>query len=122
MMLGRGACCAGTAGGRDPFDADAVADFAFAVFGAWTHLYDLADALVAADLTLLRRMWQAHPAVGHNAHVRVAYSRVRAKLARSAHASTPASISKYVQVDEHLARTRLGRVKLGHFGANFARL
>lgn len=61
-----------------PLDAYAVADLDTTVITAGTHLDDLADALVAADLTRLRGVRQGDPAVGHDAEIRVADSGVGA--------------------------------------------
>lgn len=55
-----------------PLDAYSVADFDTTVLAARTHLDDLADALVAANLTRLRRVGQRNPAVGHDAQIGVA--------------------------------------------------
>lgn len=63
-----------------PLDAYAITDFDTTVLAARTHLDDLADALVAADLTRLRGVGQRNPAVGHDAEIRVADSGVGAEI------------------------------------------
>jgi hypothetical protein len=51
----------------EPLDPHAVADFDGAGLCSGSHLYDLADALVAADLAWLGRVGELGPAVGHDA-------------------------------------------------------
>lgn len=65
----------------NPLNPHAIADFDSAVLSPGSHLDDLADAFVAADLAGLRGVWQGHPAVGHDAEIRVADAGVRAVVA-----------------------------------------
>jgi hypothetical protein len=51
----------------EPLDPHAVADFDGARLCSGSHLYDLADAFVAADLAWLGRVRELGPAVGHDA-------------------------------------------------------
>ena len=60
-----------------PFDTDSVADLDSRVLGARTHLHDLADALVAADLACLCGEWEGLPGIEHDAQIGVADARVR---------------------------------------------
>lgn len=65
----------------NPLDTNAIADFDSAVLSSSSHLDNLANAFVAADLAGLRGVWQGHPAVGHDAEIRVADAGVRAVVA-----------------------------------------
>lgn len=65
----------------NPLNTNAIADFDRAVLSPSTHLDDLADTFVAADLAGLGGVWQGHPAVGHDAEIRVADAGVRAVVA-----------------------------------------
>jgi len=51
----------------EPLDPHAVADFDGARLCPGSHLYDLADAFVAADLAWLGRVGELGPAVGNDA-------------------------------------------------------
>jgi hypothetical protein len=58
---------AATADPTEPFDSYTVADFDGAGLCSGSHLYDLSNALVAADLAWLGRVGELFPAVGHDA-------------------------------------------------------
>jgi hypothetical protein len=51
----------------EPLDPHAVADFDGAGLCSGSHLHDLANALVAADLAWLGWVGELGPAVGHDA-------------------------------------------------------
>lgn len=59
-----------------PLNTNTVADFQVAALTAGTQLDNLAYTLVAADLAGLCRVRQGGPAVGHDAEIRMADSRV----------------------------------------------
>jgi hypothetical protein len=58
---------AATTDPTEPLDSHTVADFDGAGLCSGSHLHDLADTLVAADLAWLRRVGELLPAVGHDA-------------------------------------------------------
>ena len=60
----------------EPFDAYAVTDLQVGALTASAHLDDLANTLVATDLVGLRGVRQRFPAVGHDAQIGVADSRM----------------------------------------------
>ena len=56
-----------TADPTEPLDSHAIADFDGAGLCSGSHLHDLANALVAADLAWLSWVGELLPAVGHDA-------------------------------------------------------
>ena len=109
-----------SAGPADPLDAHPVANLDGTGLCTGAELDDLTDTLVATDLSRLGRVWQDGPAVGHDAEIRMADSRVRPwQVSESAPVPPRMRCS---QVDQDLSRAGLGRVKLDNLGADFARL
>lgn len=86
-----------------PFDANSLTLLERGGLGAWTECNDLADTLMATNLTRLCWSWQPLPAIGHDTHIGMADARM-------------------CEVHEDFADTRFWCVDLLDLGRNLARL
>lgn len=106
-----------------PLDANTVAKFQVGALTTRAHLHDLANTLMTTDLVGLCGVRQGGPAIGHDAEIRMADSGMGAlNILISFQMRRQAAIDCHLQVDEDLAGSRFGHVKIDDLGRDLAGL